>query len=100
MKNDRYTIIELLVNNHPGVLSHITGLFSRRCYNLEGILCAPLNGGAKSRMFLLLTAEQHINQVISQIRKLYDVDEVWVREDIDGSLFHRIHDLAAEPVAV
>ena len=32
------TIVKLMVKNHPGAMSHITGLFSRRGFNLEGIL--------------------------------------------------------------
>ena len=43
------TIVKLTVNNHPGAMSHITGLFSRRGFNLEGILCAPVDGGAAER---------------------------------------------------
>ncbi len=42
MKQGPTINIELTVNNHPGVMSHITGLFSRRAYNLEGILCSSL----------------------------------------------------------
>ena len=36
------TVLELTVNNHPGVMSHVCGLFSRRGYNVEGILCMPV----------------------------------------------------------
>ena len=39
------TIIELIVNNHHGVMSHITGLFSRRGFNLDGILCGKIDDG-------------------------------------------------------
>lgn len=31
------TMLRLSVNNHPGVMSHICGLFAGRAYNLEGI---------------------------------------------------------------
>ena len=48
------TIVKLMVKNHPGAMSHITGLFSRRAFNLEGILCAPVDGGADSAMYLLV----------------------------------------------
>ena len=33
-------VLEIDVNNHPGVMSHVVGLFSRRAYNVEGIICA------------------------------------------------------------
>jgi acetolactate synthase-1/3 small subunit len=42
------TVLELDVNNHPGVMSHVVGLFSRRAYNVEGILCMPV-GSARGR---------------------------------------------------
>ncbi len=32
-------VLEIDVNNHPGVMSHVVGLFSRRAYNVEGIIC-------------------------------------------------------------
>ena len=35
------TMLRLSVNNHPGVMSHICGLFAGRAYNLEGILVTP-----------------------------------------------------------
>ena len=38
------TVLELDVNNHAGVMSHVVGLFSRRAYNVEGILCMPVSG--------------------------------------------------------
>ena len=31
------TVLELDVNNHAGVMSHVVGMFSRRAYNVEGI---------------------------------------------------------------
>ena len=40
------TVLELDVNNHAGVMSHVVGLFSRRAYNVEGILVMPVGSGA------------------------------------------------------
>ena len=48
------TIIELRVRNHPGVMSKITGLFARRNFNLEGILCRPEGDAGQSRMILFV----------------------------------------------
>ena len=42
----RLTVLELRVRNHPGAMSHITGLFARRAFNLEAILCVPDPAGA------------------------------------------------------
>ncbi len=69
-------ILDLKVRNHPGVMSQITGLFSRRRFNLEAILCSALNGGEISRMFLLVKDDDRLTQIISQVRKLYDVLEI------------------------
>lgn len=90
------TIIELTVNNHPGVMSHITGLFSRRGFNLEAILCAPLGNGKKSRMYLLVKSNGRLDQTVKQLGKLYDVLEVKIRHDCDHTLFKRIHGLIRE----
>ncbi len=66
-------VLELKVNNHPGVMSHICGLFSRRAYNLEGIVCVPVIGGEVSRMWLQVNEELKLEQVIKQLQKLPDV---------------------------
>ena len=60
MNNIANTIIELIVNNHPGVMSHITGLFTRRAFNLEGILCGKIEDGSKSRMYLLVNDDDRL----------------------------------------
>ena len=86
------TIIELTVQNHPGVMSHIIGLFSRRAFNLEGILCGSIDDGRKSRMYLLVENNGRIEQIIKQLQKLYDVIEVTLREDYDHTLFNRLHE--------
>ncbi len=69
----RPAVLELTVHNHPGVMSHICGLFARRAYNLEGILCLPLPGGARSRIWLRLDEDRRLDQVVSQVQKLQDV---------------------------
>ena len=71
-----WTVLELTVNNHPGVMSHICGLFSRRAFNVEGILCLPEACGHKSRILLTVAADDRLNQIIKQVSKLEDVHEV------------------------
>ena len=44
------TTLHLSVNNHPGVLSHVCGLFAGRAYNLEGVLVTPEASGDTCRM--------------------------------------------------
>jgi acetolactate synthase I/III small subunit len=65
-------VLEIDVNNHPGVMSHVVGLFSRRAYNVEGILCMPVGNGDKSRMWLLVNEDDRLPQMVKQIEKLED----------------------------
>ena len=87
------TIIELVVDNHAGVMSHITGLFSRRTFNLEAILCAPVGAGETSRMYLLVNRDGRLEQIVRQLEKLQDVRTVAVRDDYDHTIFGRIEGL-------
>lgn len=99
MNRSDYTVISLNVRNHPGVMYHITGLFSRRAFNLEGILCGQLGDGSTSQIYLLVKAGPQLDQVIKQLNKLHDVLMVSLREDFDCSLFTRIHEMiGASPV--
>jgi acetolactate synthase I/III small subunit len=83
-------VLELRVRNHPGTMSHITGLFARRAFNLEAILCVPEPGGESSRMLLLVADEPRLDQVERQLEKLHDVRTVRHRTDLDAGLFARL----------
>ncbi len=82
-------ILELTVRNHPGVMTHVCGLFARRAFNVEGILCLPLPGGEQSRIWLLVADDQRLEQMMSQIDKLEDVVKV-VRNQSDPTMFNKI----------
>lgn len=73
--------IKLKVNNHPGVMSHITGLFSRRGFNLEGIICAPVPDSDHSIMKLYVIEDHRLEQIEKQLSKLYDVISIEVSKD-------------------
>ena len=81
------TVLELRVRNHPGAMSHITGLFARRAFNLEAILCVPEPGCATSRMRLLVADDPKLEQVVRQLEKLYDVLEVRHRPELGAACF-------------
>jgi acetolactate synthase-1/3 small subunit len=68
--------LELTVANHPGVMSHVTGLFARRAFNVEGILCLPIGDGTQSRIWLKVNEDARLEQMLKQLRKLEDVREV------------------------
>ena len=72
----RGIVLRLVVRNHPGVMSHVCGLFARRAFNVEGILCMPVGDGARSVILLLVHEDDRIEQVVRQLRKLEDVLEV------------------------
>lgn len=90
MINTDFYVIELLVRNHPGVMSHITGLFARRAYNLEGILCGEVGDGSTSKIYLLVKNDHVLTQMISQLKKLYDILEVEVYQDYDINVFKNL----------
>ena len=90
MISTNFYLIELLVRNHSGVMSHITGLFARRAFNLEGILCGEVGDGSTSKMFLLVKNDFALDQIIKQLEKLYDVIEVSIHQDYDYSIFHNL----------
>jgi len=70
------TVLRLMVRNHPGVMSHVCGLFARRSFNLDGILCVPVDDGARSEMLLLVNDDARLAQLILQLHKLEDVIDV------------------------
>lgn len=86
-----HTVLELTVRNHPGVMSHVCGMFARRAYNVEGILCMPLNGGGLSRIWLLVNEDERLEQMIKQVQKLEDVREVQ-RHGADHEVFVRLEE--------
>ncbi len=85
------TVLELSVNNHPGVMSHVVGLFSRRAYNVEGILCMPVGNGSTSRIWLLVNEDVRLPQMIKQVEKLEDVMDVR-RHGADHAIFERLEE--------
>src|SRR5262249_721016 len=68
--------VRLLVRNHPGVMSHVCGLFARRAFNVEGILCLPVGSGTCSVIFRVVNEDERREQLLRQLRKLEDVLEI------------------------
>lgn len=84
-------VLEIDVANHPGVMSHVVGLFSRRAYNVEGILCLPLGDGQKSRIWLIVNEDLRLPQMIRQLEKLENVVTVR-RHQADHAVFAELED--------
>jgi acetolactate synthase-1/3 small subunit len=72
----RHTIA-VEVDNTPGVLSRVTGLFSGRGYNIESLCVAETMDPAVSRITLVSVGEEQIiEQIIKQLHKLINVIKV------------------------
>jgi len=74
-------VLRLSVRNHPGVLSHVSGLFARRSFNVDGILCLPIGDGTRSTILLLVRADDRLEQLMRQLAKLEDVLEIRVEPE-------------------
>lgn len=69
--------IGLLVQDHPGVLQRICGLFGRRGFNIEGLTVGASERQGLSRMILVLKGgERDQEQLCKQLSKLIDVVSV------------------------
>ncbi len=72
----QYTL-SILVRNHPGVLSHVAGLFTRRGYNIESITAGITERPDITRITIVVTGDYRIlEQVLKQCQKLVDVIKV------------------------
>ncbi len=70
-------ILSVLVENEPGVLSRVSGLFSGRGFNIETLTVAPtLEEGVSVMTITTSGDEQIIEQIIKQLRKLITVIKV------------------------
>lgn len=81
-------ILSVLVNNHAGVLSRVSGLFSRRGFNIDSLAVGITNDPNISRMTIVVEGDENtVDQVQKQLAKLIDVIKI-VRLDTENSV-HR-----------
>ena len=67
-------IISVLIENEPGALSRVVGLFSQRGYNIETLTVAPTEDPTLSRMTLTTIGDDHkIEQITKHLNRLIDV---------------------------
>ena len=67
-------IISILLENEPGALSRVVGLFAQRGYNIETLTVAPTEDETLSRMTMTTTGdERKIEQITKQLNKLVEV---------------------------
>lgn len=70
----RKHILSILVENKPGVLTRVAGLFARRAFNIDTLAVGPTDDPSVSRITLTLDGAVHpIDQVTKQLHKLINV---------------------------
>ncbi len=70
-------ILGVLVENHPGVLSKVSGLFSRRGFNIYSLAVGMTEDPSVSRITIVVEGDHYtIEQVTKQLNKLIDVIKV------------------------
>jgi acetolactate synthase-1/3 small subunit len=66
--------LSLLVDNTPGLLSRVSGLFTRRGYNIVSITAGVTTDPAYTRITIVTEGDEDIiEQIVKQLRKLVDV---------------------------
>jgi acetolactate synthase-1/3 small subunit len=76
----RHTL-SVLVENKPGVLQRVSGLFARRGFNIDSLAVGPTEDSTLSRMTVVVNAEDTpIEQITKQLHKLINVIKI---QDLD-----------------
>lgn len=72
-------ILSVLAHNNAGVLLRISGLFSRRCYNIKSIVACQTVDPDYSEILIVVQGDDRIvRQVDKQLSKLVDIEEVTI----------------------
>ena len=78
-------VIQLIVDNTSGVLSRISGLFSRRGYNIESITAGVTTDPRYTRITIVTSGDEDIlEQIEKQVAKLIDVRDIKVLSPEDS----------------
>ncbi len=81
-ENMKTKILSLLVDNQSGVLSRVSGMFSRRGYNIDSLSVGVTQDPKFSRMTVAVSGDDKIlTQIKNQLNKLEDVVEIIELED-------------------
>ena len=84
LRTGRKHILSILVENKPGVLTRITGLFARRGFNIDTLAVGPTDDEKISRITLTLDGAVHpIDQVTKQLHKLINVLKIRDLEPVE-----------------
>ncbi|MCI5606498.1 MAG: acetolactate synthase small subunit [Treponema sp.] len=67
-------VLSVLVEDHAGVLSRVSGLFSRRGYNIESLTVCETGNPGQSRMTIVVNGDEYVlEQIQKQLSKLEEV---------------------------
>ncbi|WP_304113707.1 acetolactate synthase small subunit, partial [Phascolarctobacterium succinatutens] len=70
-------ILSIVAHNRPGVLMRVTGLISRRGYNIDSLTSGSTQDPEYARMTIVLDADElTIEQVCKQLAKLSEVERI------------------------
>lgn len=76
MRKEQF-VLGVLVENHFGVLTRVSGLFSRRGYNIDSLNVGETEDPRFSRMTIIVTGDEYIKlQAVKQLAKLQEVIKV------------------------
>ena len=76
-RTGRKHILSILVENKPGVLTRVAGLFARRGFNIDTLVVGPTDDPTLSRITMTLDGAMHsIDQVTKQLHKLVNVIKI------------------------
>jgi acetolactate synthase-1/3 small subunit len=77
IRTGRRHVLSILVENKPGVLARIAGLFARRGFNIQSLAVGPTDDVSMSRITLTVDGAAHpIDQVTKQLHKLVHVIKI------------------------
>lgn len=80
----KYTL-SVLVENHPGVLSKVSGLFSRRGFNIDSLAVGVADIPGTSRITIVVDGDEStVDQVSKQLEKLIDVRTVKILDSTNS----------------
>jgi acetolactate synthase small subunit len=83
--------LEVIVENSPGVLARVAGLFARRAFNIERLSVGPTSDPETSKMEIVVNLEGHaLEQVITQLDKL--INAIAIKEVVPNSPAPAVHD--------
>ncbi|HOA79583.1 MAG TPA: acetolactate synthase small subunit [Defluviitaleaceae bacterium] len=83
-------VLSVLVENHSGVLSRVSGLFSRRGYNIDSLSVGVTEDPGISRMTIVVKGDKYIvEQIKKQLNKLIDVIKV-IELKPDSSVYREL----------